>query len=156
MKKYNVKGYEMVKVSALRYEIRRLRKSIDIFYANFDEDHKAMVNLAYNDIVRALYREELKEAKSPEEIKAILEMPGDFLVIKVEGKKDISYFAEWIEKGKAGITKDARQAMHFDYESKAEEIAERLGEGWRVFDNSSEDYEYHKRLLDAIFGEDNE
>lgn len=154
MKKYNIMGHEMVKVSELRHAIRRLRKDVDTLYANFDEDHRAMVQLAYNDIVRALYREELKAAKSPDEIEAILEMPGDFLVIKREGKRDLSYFAQWNGPGKAEITKRASGAMHFDYESMAEKIAERLGDGWRVFDNSPEDYEYHKRLLEAIFGEE--
>lgn len=152
MHKIKIGEQEYIKVTTIREEIRYLRKSIDTRYHNFDEEHRAMVNLAYNDIVRAIYREELAAAKTPEEITAILEMPGDFIVIKGTKRDDLVAFQEW-KDGNTVIGK-VSDAMWFDYESKAEEIAEQLGDGWRVMDMSVEDYERTKRFLNAIFEED--
>lgn len=152
MHKIKIGEQEYIRVTTIREEIRYLRKSIDTRYHNFDEEHRAMVNLAYNDIVRAIYREELAAAKTPEEITAILEMPGDFIVIKGTKRDDLVAFQEW-KDGNAVIGK-VSDAMWFDYESKAEEIAEQLGDGWRVMDMSVEDYERTKRFLNAIFEED--
>ena len=93
MKKYNIMGHEMIKVRDMRYAIRKLRKMVDLSYKNFDKEKRGMVQLAYNDVVRQIYLEELQEAKTPEEIEAILEMPGDFVVYKSgETKYDIEYF----------------------------------------------------------------
>ena len=152
MKKYDIMGNEMIKVRDMRHAIRKLRKMIDVNYKNFDEEKKAMVHLAYNDVVRQLYLEELKTAKIPEEIEAILEMPGDFIVYrKGENKYDIEYFSEW-DHGEAIITRKPHRCMYFDYESKAKETADRLGDGWEVFDASPEAHEERKRLLNVLFG----
>lgn len=152
MKKYNIMGYEMVKVRDIRHAIRKLRRGIERNYQNFDADKRAMVSLAYNDVVRQIYLEELREAKTPDEIRAILEMPGDFVVYKVgETRYDIEYFREW-DNGKAVITRKPFQCMYFDYESMAKEVAERLGEGWEVLDASPEEHADRKRLLNVLFG----
>lgn len=159
MEKYNIFGNEVVKVSDLRHAIRRLRKGIETNYRNFDKEKQAMVHLAYNDIVRQIYLEELKAAESPDEIRAILEMPGDFMVVNRVGKHDMLFFAKR-EDDKPLITRYAPRGMHFDYESKAKEIAEWMNENvktkteWRAVDVSAEEYEDNKRLLSAIFGED--
>lgn len=149
MQKININGRIYIRLREIREEIRWLRKNIDTLYGNFDEDHRAMVHLAYNDIIRAIYREELKKAKTPEEIKAIYEMPGDFVVISGTKKEDLRGFIKW-EDGKAVIGK-VNECLIFDFESKAEEIAEQLGEGWRVMDISPEEHERTQRLLRAIF-----
>ena len=86
MKKTTINGMQYVAVREVREELRYLRKNIDTLYCNFDKEKRAMVHLAYNDVVRALYREELEAAKTPEEHKAIIEMPGDFMVIHKIGK----------------------------------------------------------------------
>lgn len=155
MKKYDIMGHEMVEVAELRHVIRRLRKDIPSLYWNFNEEQRAMVHLAYNDVVRQLYLDELKAAKSPDEIRAILEMPGDFIVAKYEGKHKVVYFKEY-ENGEGVITNKAYAAMNFSYESKAREVAEGLGEGWEVYDMSKYATEDAKRLLDAIFGDDDD
>ena len=159
MEKYNIFGNEVVKVSDLRHAVRKLRKGIETNYRNFDKEKQAMVHLAYNDVIRQIYLEELKAATSPEEIAAILEMPGDFTVCARVGEHDMLFFSKW-EDDKPIITRFASRAMYFDYESKAKEIAEWLNEnvktkkGWRVVDVSAEEYEDNKRLLNAIFRED--
>lgn len=150
MKKYDILGTEMVKVSELRHVIRRLRRDIDIMYHNFDEEHRAIVHLAYNDIVKALYREELNNAKSPDEIKEIMEMPGDYVVASGDRRSGLIFFSMW-EDGKPIFSRKGYMALRFDYESKAKEIAEQLGEGWKAIDVTIEEYEDNKRLLHAIF-----
>lgn len=156
MKKYDIMGHQMVKVSELRWVIRRLRKDIPIRYKNFDEQEQVVVQLAYNDIVRQLYLEELKAAESPEEITAILEMPGTFVVYRNggDGRDDIIFFSKFDDGGEPVVTRKASRCMFFSYESKAKEVAGALGKDWKVLDASKEEYEANKRLLDAIFGDD--
>lgn len=155
MYKLMINGQPYIKVRTIREEIRYLRKNVDTIYHNFDESHRAMVQLAYNDIVRSIYREELNAAETPEDVEAILEMPGDFVVIKGRKIGELQGFLGW-EDGKA-IIGDINKSMFFSYESKAQEIAEQLGEGWRVFDMSPEDNERTQRFLNAVFKEnDNE
>lgn len=156
MQKYNIMGWEMVKVDDLKHAIRVLRKRMRENWFNYTEEMKAAALSACDDMVRQLYRDELQDAKSPEERDAILEMTGDFIVCKRDDdKRGFSYFSEWYN-GKAIITNRAPKCMHFDYESKAEEVAERLGEGWVVHDTCDAEYEDNKRLLKAIFGETEE
>ena len=155
MKKVRINGRDYVRVSELRHVIRRLRKNNDVLYRNFDKGQRAMVQLGYNDVIRALYAEELAKAKTPDEIRAILDMPGDFVVCsKPAGSKIVRCFKEWRD-GEAVIG-TAEEAMVFTYESKAEEIAERLGEGWTVIDASEEALDDARKLIEAIFREDKE
>lgn len=72
MVKTEINGEQYISVEELRKEIRELRHGIDALYKNFDESHRAMVQLAYNDILKAVYREELAEAKTPEEIRRVI------------------------------------------------------------------------------------
>ena len=152
MKKTMIDGEFYVKLKDLRYAIRHLRRMIPANYRNFDEDHRALVHLAYGDITKALYREELEKAHTPEEIRAVLEMPGDWMVVKRTGKREYLTFVEW-SNGVAVVQRQGRGTV-FTYKSKAEEIAERLGEGWHAIDVSKEAAEADKRLLKAIFGEE--
>ena len=152
MKKTVIDGESYVKLKDLRYAIRHLRRMIPANYRNFDEDHRALVHLAYGDVTKTLYRDELKEAHTPEEIRKVLEMPGDWMVVKRTGKYEYLFFEEWSD-GMAVVQKNGG-GMVFTYRSKAEEIAEKLGEGWKVIDVSKEATEADKRLLKAIFGEE--
>lgn len=152
MKKYDIMGYEMIKVRDMRYAIRKLRKRIDDNYRNFDADQRAMIQLAYNDVVKQIYLEELQNAESPEEIEAILEMPGDFIIYKKgEDKYDITYFRAW-DNGEPVFTRKPFQCMYFEYESVAKAVAEKLGDGWVVMDASPEAHADRKRLLNVLFG----
>ena len=152
MQKYDIMGHEMIKVRDIRHAIRKLRKIVDDNYKNFDEEKRAMIQLAYNDVVRQIYLEELNAAKSPEEIEAILEMPGEFVVYKKGADKyDITYFEAW-DHGKAVITRKPYRCMYFTYESMAKDVAEKLGEGWAVLDASPEAHADRERLLNVLFG----
>lgn len=74
------------------------------------------------------------------------------MVVKRTGKREYLFFEEWSD-GMAVVQKNGG-GMVFTYRSKAEEIAEKLGEGWKVIDVSKEATEADKRLLKAIFGEE--
>lgn len=47
MVKTEINGEQYISVEELRKEIRELRRGIDTLYKNFDESHRAMVQLAY-------------------------------------------------------------------------------------------------------------
>ena len=152
MKKYDIMGHQMIKIRDLCHAIRILRNSIERIWSDWPEEKKAAYYDAYDGVVRRVFLEELKEAKTEEERDAILEMPGDFVVYKVgETRYDIEYFREW-DNGKAVITRKPFQCMYFDYESMAKEVAERLGEGWEVLDASPEEHNDRVRLLNVLFG----
>ena len=76
MNKIKVNGEDYVSVRELRKEIRFLRKKIPEIYRNFDESHQAMIHLAYNDICKAIYCEELQNAGTPDEIRKIIRGDG--------------------------------------------------------------------------------
>jgi hypothetical protein len=119
-----------------------------------------MVHLAYNDIIKVLYREELSKAKTPEDVEAIMEMPGDFLVFTSIGmKKDRKYiYFAGFDKKEPTFTENKDDALWFDYESMAENIKNTLKEKYGleaiVMDMSDVAYERNQRLLKAIFSED--
>lgn len=72
MEKITVDGKQYVNVGELRFEIENLRREIGVRYQSFDKDHQAMVHLAYNDVIRILFRQELERAKMPDEIREVL------------------------------------------------------------------------------------
>ena len=150
MKKITINGTQFIKVRELREELRFLRKNIKLFYGSFDEDQRKLVGRAYDDVIRALYREELHDAKDQDERDAIMEMPGEFMVIRRTGKKQYEAFKEFVDH-KPVIGK-LDEGMIFSYESMAQHVAEQLGEGWYASDVSPEEYERTKRLLATIFG----
>lgn len=160
MKKLNINGKDYIKLETLREEIRHLRKDIPLLYGRFSEEEQAMVHLAYNDIIKVLYREELSKAKTPEDVEAIMEMPGDYLVFTSIGmKKDRKYiyFAGFYKK-EPTFTESKDDALWFSYESMAENITNTLKEKYGikaiVMDMSDVAYERNQRLLKAIFSED--
>lgn len=149
-----------VAVGELRYEIARLRKEIPMLYKNFSEKEQAMVHLAYNDILRALYRDELREAESPDEVRSICDMEGDFYVFRSEQLEDgaTGYtFVEWAD-GEA-VIREGGSGMAFSYRGMAEHVRDELnkqpnkyGSGWTVVDGSPWAEKDRKDLLNAIFG----
>lgn len=76
MNKVRINGEDYISVRELREEIRSLRRKIPEIYRNFDESHQAMIHLAYNDILKAVYREELQNAGTPDEIRKIIRGDG--------------------------------------------------------------------------------
>lgn len=154
MKKYNVMGHEMVKLEDLCYGIRRTRKYIDSLYAHRSEAERDGMRKACEDITRFVFIEEIRAAKNDDEIEAILEIPGDFVVYKRGGtRRDFAYFGGY-SNHEAAITDKASAAMHFAYEGMAEHVAEGLGKDWIVCDTCQAAYEDTKSLLSAIFDSD--
>lgn len=152
MKKYNVMGYEMAKMDDVKWCIRNVRRDIDSFGSHKSEEARDFAKFILELVVRNMYIDEIRAAKSDEEKENILEMTGDFIVVKVEGKgKDraIRYFGRF-EDDTAIVEKMPYRAMHFDYESKAEEVAEYLGENWSVVDLNPQEYETNKRMIDYL------
>ena len=147
-----------IAVGELRYEIARLRKEIPLSYHNFTEKERAMVHLAYNDILRALYRDELREAQTPDEVREICDMEGDYAVIRGSKKDGFQRFVEWADK--KPVIADGVDGMVFSYKGMAEHVAETLNEAypeygadWRAQDISPWATADAKRLLAAIFEE---
>lgn len=154
MRKFDVLGITMFKLSSLGYSIRKARDVAGIIYKDNEKELEA-ANYILDYIVKEVYRDELNAAKTDEEKEAVvLEIPGDFLIYKKgEGKNNILYFQEFMD-GQPLFSRSAVCAMKFDYYSKAVQVAAELGEGWTVMDMCSEAHEDAKRLLDAIFSEE--
>lgn len=141
MKKITINGVELVKLDDLKFEIRSLRK---LFPKKVD---------AYNDVVRAIFREEYAEAEEDWQKDAVIEMSGDFTVCKrVDGKP--TYFCGW-DNGEPIYSQSYKESMSFAYESMAEEVVNKLNsidnDTWYYVDMCDAAYESSKKLLDAIF-----
>ena len=152
MKKYNIMGFEMAKMDDVKWCVRKARKSIDTFGRDKSDEAVKFARFILECAVRQMFIDEIRAAKTDEERTAILEMTGDFIVVNVEGKgKDriIRYFGRF-EDDTAIVEKMPYRAMHFDYESKAEEVAEYLGENWSVVDLNPQEYETNKRMIDYL------
>lgn len=160
MKKVKINGTVFVPEAEIREELRHLRRSIGYVYSEYSELERDAILTAYNDVIKALYYDELRAAKTKEERDAILEMPGDFVVARRAADptvRKLDFFSKWEDKFKPVIG-DSKDALWFSYESMAENIADRLNEllpdGWRVYDMSEQEAERNKRLLEAIFSDD--
>ena len=152
MKKFNVMGYEMAKMEDVKWCVRKARKSIDTLGHDKSDEAKDFARFILELVVRQMFIDEIRAADSDEERAAILEMTGDFIVVKAEGKgkdRTIRYFGRF-EDDTAIVEKMPYRAMHFDYESKAEEIAKYLGENWTVVDLNPQEYETNKRMIDYL------
>ena len=152
MKKYNIMGFEMAKMDDVKWCIRNVRREIDSFGSHKSEEAVKFAKFILELVVRNMYIDEIGAAESDEEKTAILEMTGDFIVVKAEGKgkdRDIRYFGRF-EDDTSIVEKMPYRAMHFDYESKAEEIAKYLGENWSVVDLNPQEYETNKRMIDYL------
>lgn len=157
MKKYDVMGYEMAKMEDVKWCIRNVRREIDSFGSHKSEEARDFAKFILELVVRNMYIDEIRAAKSDEEKENILEMTGDFIVVKAEGKgKDriIRYFGQF-DNGKAVIERMPYKAMHFDYESMAKQVAEQLGEDWTAVDLNPQEYECNKRMIDYLTFETN-
>ena len=163
MKKININGRDYIKLSELRHEIKRIRDGLPYNYRfkAFSEKERNIAKLAIGEVIRAIYREELREglahAHTPDDVRAvhaaIYDMPGDFIVYR-KATDGYDFFMAW-EDGHAMIG-TAEEAMIFSFESKAKEVAERLGGDWKVMDASEEAAADARKLLDALFREDGE
>jgi hypothetical protein len=82
------------------------------------------------------------------------EKPGSWMVYKPGDKpKEFWNFVEW-RHGKPIIGQT--DGMVFAYDGMAQYVAEKLGDGWKVIDVSPEACYKAKKLLAAIFREDDE
>lgn len=153
MHKIRINGTIFVPLSAVKFMLRKARKQDADFCADMGFGIEETANHIIDNMVRYVFREELQEAKDDAEREAIMEMPGDFVVHRGGRKEGIEFFGGWIdyESKKYRVT-SGDDALVFSYESKAEEVAAALGEGWSVTDVSKEYHEHIKRLIDAITG----
>lgn len=158
MKKYDVMGYEMAKVADVKWCIRNARKSIDLFGEDKSAETRDFARFILEIVVRNMYRDEIKVAETEDEKENILEMTGDFIVCKVEGSRKnriIKYFGGF-NNGEPNIVNWSYHAMHFDYESMAEQVAAKLGDDWHVNDCNYQEYEKNKSILDRLFSSEEE
>jgi len=156
VKKYTINGHEMLMLDDVKCAIRRLRRKCERSTLLSPEE-KPLVMETLDDVVRTIFSEEIRKARDDfsERMGKILSMPGDFAVYKKgEGKRDLSYVIALGASGKPVIGENADLVLHFTYESEAEEVAESLGEEWKVIDLTPGAYADEERLLKAIFGEE--
>ena len=148
MKKLIIGNNEFISLGDIKFAIRQLRNDPNIFLKYSDTEQAAVVD-ACNFLVRQIFLEEVKAANTQEEIDAIIEMPGDFVVCKQVAKRSVIFFKEWSD-GKAIVTASGNEALVFSYESKAKEVAADLGEGWRICDISKAASDHRKRILEIL------
>lgn len=154
MKKLVLGNKEFIALDDIKFALRNLRNNPEI-WPGYTEEQQTAVVTACNHIIRQIFLEDIKAAKTQFEIDAIVEMTGDFVVYKPIGKKKAVFFQEW-KGGEAVFAEHGNEAMVFSYESKAKEIAENLGGEWRVCDIGRPACDYRKRLLAAIFQADDD
>lgn len=148
MKKLIIGNNEFISLDDIKFAIRQLRNDPNIFRKYSDTEQAAVVD-ACNFLVRQIFLEEVKAAKTQDEIDAIIQMPGDFVVCKQVAKRSVIFFKEW-SAGKAVVTASGNEALVFSYESKAKEIAAELGEGWSICDISKAASDHRKRILEIL------
>ena len=76
---------------------RKTKKAIEAAYGHRSADEKEGMRKACESIISCIFAEEIYQAKSQDEINAILEVRGDFIVMKSEEGKRM-YFSLWKEK----------------------------------------------------------
>lgn len=154
MKKYNIFGTEVVKLSELKYELRRIRRDWPRILAENDNlDRETIATQAINCVVRSLFREEFVQAKTNEERKHIIEMPGEFIVCKSNKGGTLTFFSGIDNDNRPIYTDKEDEVLRFEYESQAEETAEALrkdGGDWTAIDMSDEEGEFCNRFFRVI------
>lgn len=147
MKKYDFDGKQYVKLDDLKYEIRKLRNNIELRHSELDDWQKTSMRLAYNDIVRSIFKEEYNSTEDPDEKEAIIEMEGSFILTKpcsIDGKP--CYFAGFVD-GEPKASCESSDCLVFSYEGTAQNVAESLEENWEILDVSEAAHNEIKELL---------
>ena len=80
---------------------------------------------------------------------------GEYMVVQI-ARKPWECFVMFDHDHTPLFSTDMREGMIFAYKEAAEMVAGRLGKEWRVIDVSQKEVEKAKRLLEAIFREDDE
>lgn len=166
--KYTFHGIDYIKLdelNALLVQMKHdVREGTKPGYICEDEGKRIAAHGALNHL-HAVLNKEKNEVKIHERVEQIRkareakervndatdEKPGSYMVYKAVGPRDYWYFREWENKlpviGKSG-------GMIFTYKGMAEHVAELLGEGWYCIDVSPEECYKAKKLLAAIFRDD--
>ena len=142
MDKIRINGYDWI----------RLHDICDIFRSVQEDATRETKADTFDAIAHLMFYDERKAAKTDEEKEALLEFSGDFVVTRPIDlkKRKFEWFKEWVN-GEAVLTTDSAEAMHFEYKSMAEGIAEHLGDGWKAVCLGVEDGKMTRRLLNALF-----
>ena len=161
--KYNIHGIEYVKLTELNELIRDMKQKAaagtEPGYMEPDKDKRMSAMLALNHLGAVLNKEQT-EAKLHERLEKTRqeeetdEEPGSYMVYKPgDNPREYWWFVEW-RNGKPIIGQC--DGMIFTYAGMAQNVAERLGKGWKVIDVSPEECYKAERLMAAIFREDDE
>jgi hypothetical protein len=157
MKKYDVMGWEMAKMEDVKWCIRNVRRDIDSFGSHKSEEARDFAKFILELVVRNMFIDEIRAAKSDEEKENILEMTGDFIVAVSEGhgkQMTVKFFKKYDNQVPV-FTRHGYEAMKFDYESMATHVAETIGENAHVIDLNEQEHEKNRSIIKAItsFGE---
>lgn len=153
MDKFVFDNQAYVKLDDLKYEIRKLRSSINTRHSDLDDWQKSCMQLAYNDIVKVIFQEEYYSTDDQDEREAVIEMEGSFIITKkcsIDNKP--CYFVGYYE-GEPRASCESSDCMVFSYESTAKQIAESLEGEWEVVDVSAAAHNEIKKLI-SLFSEE--
>lgn len=132
----------------------RLHDVCDILRTVADEPVFDNTDKVMRQIARLMFHDEIEAAETDEEKEALLEFPGDFLVVKDLGYKNQNgkrfiYFMEFSD-GEGKAIDNAAKAMVFEYKSMADNVAKKLGDGWRSVCVGVEDGRITRRVNERI------
>lgn len=114
----------------------RLNDICDIFRVIGNDPVFENTDSVLNQVAHLMFYDEIQAAGDDEEKRnAAIEFPGDFVVYKKLGYvnpngKKLIYFMEFAD-GEAKAIDSIDKAMVFNYESMADSIAKKLGDGWK-------------------------
>lgn len=140
MKKYKSGYHTYIKLEDMNDILRSVRD---------DNIFKGTKNVI-SQIVHLMMYDELKACKTEDERKAILDIPGDFVVYKRNAPRKVEYFERWANGGLYVTGNKFDCAMHFRHEGMAKGVAEKLGKDWKYMDVGAETLEISHRAYDSI------
>lgn len=172
MEKITINGEQYIKLRTLLHAMRYLRRAIPVMYNQFSREAQFTACDAIHALDKEIFKEEYALASTPEDYRAIHEIPGDYLVYRRRGDGKLEFFQAWTGNG-WDATPRYREAMVFNYLSKAEEVADNLNSkddlGWaslnmspelshkllpELYPNRELTDEQKQRLLDILMKED--
>lgn len=132
----------------------RLHDVCDILRTVADEPVFENTDKVMRQIARLMFHDEIETAETDEEREALLEFPGDFLVMKDLGYKNPNgkrfiYFVEFSD-GEGKAIDNALKATVFKYKSMADHVAEKLGDGWMSVCVGIEDGRITRRVIEQV------
>lgn len=142
MEKITINGEQYIKLRTLLHAMLYLRRAIPVMYNQFSREAQFTAHDAIHALDKEIFKEEYALASTPEDYRAIHEIPGDYLVYHRQEDGKMEFFQAWTGADGWAGTPRYHEAMVFNYLSKAEEVADDLNAmediGWKPLNMSPE------------------